>query len=112
MRKSLTCLCTALVVVLFLAPEAGAQIESLGPPYEGVEGTQAVSSDEYIYDSGVSTTDVGLTNEGNAVAWIRTSSSFVDTQKGVDNGPLEGSQRWATSDASSVRSSRSKPSAW
>ncbi len=59
MRKFLTCLCTALVVILLLAPQAGAQIEFLGPPYEGVEGTQAVSSDEYIYDSGVSTLSVG-----------------------------------------------------
>jgi len=42
----------------------------------------------------------------------RTSPSFVDTQKGVDNEPLEGSQRWATNAGSLVESSRSKPSAW
>ncbi len=71
-RKFLTCLCTTLVVVLFLAPPAGAQIEFLGPPYEGVEGTQAVSSDEYIYDSGVSTTTVGIAVDGGpvSIAWF------------------------------------------
>ena len=71
MRKFLTCLCSALAVVLFLTPQAGAQIEFLGPPYEGVEGTQAVSIDEYIYDGGASTTSFGLTfAQQGSQAWI------------------------------------------
>ena len=81
MRKFLTCLCTALMVVLFLAPQAGAQVQSLGPPYEGVEGTQAASSDEYIYDSGVSTTAIGLSG-GAGFATILWAHHF-DRQAGA-----------------------------
>ncbi len=76
MRKFLTCLFTTLVVVLFLAPQAGAQIQSLGPSYEGVEGTLAASSDEYIYDSGVSTTSVGLCTDDTAQTSIVWAHRF------------------------------------
>jgi hypothetical protein len=48
------------VVAVLLAAPASAQFARQGLDYTGEPGTVAFSVDEYIYDSGVASTDVGL----------------------------------------------------
>ena len=59
----------AMAVVFFLGVPAGAQVTSVAPHQGGGQGMPAFSSDEYIYDSGVSDNAVGV-NNGNSFAWI------------------------------------------